>query len=265
MSRTRIVLVAVLLVAAGWLAFQQFQRMAEERAAKAVQETSAAMVRAFRESRRLEAQQTAKPQVFSPTLSAWQSGEKIYYERLLSKGRFDLLVVPFQVQDYALDRTTRSLMTAELALAVGAAQKKVPDPYLVARVLGDGERSLNAGQINRLADKLKVTRIVSGHVGHLRDNTMRITIQYQDRSEDPAKPWGSLGTRHFEKVPFSEEDPPAEVFQRMLPEVLRTIGLDPAPSTGLQAESRFEGAELPPGPLQMVSDRAEPARDAYYL
>ena len=276
MNRTRIALVAVLLIAVGWLAFQQFEQMAEERAAKAASEASAATMRFIQERRRLEQQQAAAqphgdrpldsmPKTYPRPTSVWRTTEQGYYEGLLSKGRFDLLLVPFQVQDFALDRSTRSLMTAELAVAIGAAQKKVPDPYLVGRALGDGERRLNVDRINRLADKLQVTRIVWGYVGHLRDKTMRITIQYQDRPENPGKPWGAPGARHFEKVPFSEEDPPAEVFRRMLPEVLKTIGLDPSPPAGPATESRLEASGLPPSPLQMVSDRAEPARDAYYL
>src|ERR1700675_2576262 len=176
MTRMRIALVAVLLVAVGWFAFQRFQQMAEERAEKDTQEAYAVAA----ELQRLEQQQVANrphgdrplvllSQAFPLAASAWRSVEEAYYEGLLSKGRFDLLVVPFQVQDYAVDRTTRSLMTAELALAVGAAKKKVPDPYLVARALGDGDRRLNSDQIYRLADKLQVTRIVWGYVGHLRD------------------------------------------------------------------------------------------------
>jgi tetratricopeptide (TPR) repeat protein len=237
--------------------------------------TEVSNARAYLASK-LEAEQAAKqphgdqplvslPKVFPRAASAWRSGEEAYYDGLLSKGHFDLLVVPFQVQDYAVDRSTRSLMTAELALAIGAAQKKVPDPYLVARALGDGERRLNADRINRLADKLRVSKIVWGYVGHLRNNTMRITIQYQDRTEDPRKPRGTLEARHFEKVPFSEEDLPAEVFQRMLPEVLKTIGLNLPTPAGSEVASRLEADRLPPSPLQMVTDRAEPARDAYYL
>jgi len=275
MNRTRIALVAALLIAAGWLGFQQFEQMAEERAAKAARDASAATMRFIQERRRLEQQQAAVqphgdrpldsiPKTYPRPASVWRTTEQDYYEGLLSKGRFDLLLVPFQVQDFALDRSTRSLMTAELAVAIGAAQKKVPDPYLVGRALGDGERRLNVDRVNRLADKLQVTRIVWGYVGHLRDKTMRITIQYQDRPENPGEPRGALEARHFEKVPFSEEDPPAEVFRRMLPEVLKTIGVDPPPPAGPGAESRFEADGLPPSPLQMASDRAEPARDAYY-
>ncbi len=273
MTRTRIALLAVLTVTAGWLAFQRFQQLADERALEAANEAARAMSRAFVERRQLAEQQAphsdralaSLSKAFPRPESAWRSGEEAYYEGLLSKGRFDFLVVPFQVQDYALDRSTRSLMTAELALAIGAAEKKVPDPYLVARALGDGERRLNAERINRLADKLRVGRIVWGYVGHSRDKNMRITIQYQDRTEDPRAPRGAFEARQFEKVPFSEEDPPADVFQRMLPEVLKTIGIDfPAPTS--RPESRFDSAaKLPLSPMSFVSGRPEPARDAYAL
>ena len=276
MSRTRIALVAALLAGLGWLGYQQIQQMIDQRAMEAIHASAAVTRKAFQERYRLEAEDAAKqphadqgfaflPKGFQRPASAWRSGEEAFYEGLLSKGRFDLLVVPFQVQDHALDRPTRSLMTAELALALGAAQRKVPDPYLVARALGDGDRRLNADRVNALADRLGVKRIVWGYVGHLGDNTMRITIQHRDRSDDPAKSRGPLQARHFEKIAFSDEDPPAEVFQRMLPEVLKTIGIDSPPLVVPQSENRFEAAALPTSPLQLVSERAEPARDAYYL
>src|SRR5215467_13628159 len=106
------------------------------------------------------------PRGFPRPVSAWQSGEKAFYEKVLSKGRFDVLVVPFQVEGGGLDRATRSLMTAEFALAVGAQGKKVPDPYLVARALGEGYRRLDLGEIYRLASTLQVSKIISVYVGH---------------------------------------------------------------------------------------------------
>jgi hypothetical protein len=196
--------------------------------------------------------------------SAWRSSEKKFYEDLLANGRFDVLVVPFQVQDYAVDRSTRSLMTAELAVAIGAAGKKVPDPYLVARALGDGDRRFAQGDILRLAGRLKVTRIVWGYAGHLRNNMLRLTMQFQDTSDNFQR-IGPVNMKHFENLAFSDEDPPIEVYRRLLPEVLRAIDTDSPPPAPLP-QSRFDSSvELPPSPLGIVSDRAEPARDAYYL
>ncbi len=198
--------------------------------------------------------------------SAWQSSEKIFYENLLAEGRFDVLVVPFQVQDYAVDRGTRSLMTAELAVAIGATGKKVPDPYLVARALGDGERRFAQADVSRLANRLGATRVVWGYVGQFRNNKLRLTIQHQETTvESSFTRTGPVSVRHFEDLSFSDEDPPIDVFRRLLPDILKTIAIDP-PAPALLPESRFDSAiELPLSPLGLVSDRGEPARDAYYL
>lgn len=273
MTRTRGRLLAVLLVVVGFLGYQQYQQMVEERAAESARETAAKIRKSLAEQRKLAEAQAAQlpapdtsmsflPKGFPRPASAWQSTEKAYYEGLLSRGRFDILVVPYQVQEFGLDRSTRSLMAAELALAIGALQKKVPDPYLVARALGDGYRRLNPEDVYRLARRLHVGRIVWGYVGYTGD-AMRITIQQQAFSEDAKLPPGALETRNFGNLPFSAENPPIEIHQNLLAELLKSIGLDsPAPVTP-GVETRFDATDIPPSPLGLTSGRTEPARDAY--
>ena len=80
--------------------------------------------------------------------SEWLTSEKAFYEKILAAGKFEVMVVPFQVQQWGFDRATRSLMTAMLAAAVAQVQSaKVPDPYLVARALGDGQRQFKPEDI----------------------------------------------------------------------------------------------------------------------
>lgn len=240
---------------------QLLQRLREEQERKLQQR-----IRETEDEGRPEphADRLVMPSNYPKPVSAWRSSEKAFYEGLLAKGRFDVLVVPFQVQDFAVDRSTRSLMTAELAVAIAATGKKVPDPYLVARALGDGDRRYAEGDVLRVADLLGVNRIVWGYVGHLRKNRLRLTMLAQDKSGD-SKQFGPPNVRNFENPPFSDEDPPIEVYRRLLPRFLKAIDIDsPTPATLL--ESQFESAaELPLSPLGIVSDRAEPARDAYYL
>ncbi|HKX38708.1 MAG TPA: hypothetical protein VJN20_08650, partial [Burkholderiales bacterium] len=114
--------------------------------------------------------------------SVWKIAEKTRYRELLAKGTFDVLVVPFQVQFYGFGRSTRSLMTAQLALAVAAdGARRVPDPYLVARALGDGERRVHPEEVFRLADELRVKTIVWGYVGHSNFGKLFLSLQRQDR------------------------------------------------------------------------------------
>src|SRR5262245_43527394 len=74
------------------------------------------------------------PKTYPRPKSEWREREKAFYASLLGNATYDILVVPFQVQNHALDRPIRSLMTAQLAFAIAAAQKgTVADPYVVAR------------------------------------------------------------------------------------------------------------------------------------
>jgi len=276
MTRTRIALVVVLPIVAGL--FAQPVRTVEDalvgqiaQAPKAPYPAPAPHLEFMFRQMEKEALKQPRPDLaqiprgYPRPASAWRSNEKAAYGDLLAKGRFDVLVVPFQVQDYALDRITRSLMTAELALAIGAVQRKVPDPHLVARALGDGERRFDLNEVYRLAERLGVTRVVLGYVGHRRNNMMRLTIQYQDSSSGLLNPAAAFKLTHFDDLSFSDEDPPIEVYERLLPRVLAAIGIDSPKGAALRPGSRFDATELPLSPLGMVPDQAEPARDAYYL
>lgn len=272
MTRSRVALLAILLVVAGFLGYDQYRRAIEKHEAAAARAAAEATLKALQKQYphpnqmalaagpvRADLTMALLPKTFPRPASAWQAAEKAFYENLLSAGRFEILVVPFQVQELALDRSTRSLMTAELALAIGAAQKKVPDPYLVARALGDGQRRLNADDVYRLAGKLHVEKIVWGYVGH-RDGKMRITIQQQVLPENPAKPRGELESREFEGRPFSAEDPPIEVYRRVLPDLLKTVGIDAPTPAGTDSPS--VAVEVPSSPLRLASESADAEREA---
>jgi hypothetical protein len=207
------------------------------------------------------------PKGYPRPTSAWLSNEKAFYERLLSGGRFDLLVVPFQVQDYALDQATRSFMTAQLALSLTTSNElRAPDPYLVARALGEGQRRINREDVLRLAHRLGVKRIVWGYVGHDRKNRMTLTIQSQELPS-----LGQLGlsseiaTHNFENIPFTDENPPIEVYQSLLPDVIKALGLKASALNATKPESQFSPDQLPTSPLEIASEKPEPAHDAYYL
>ena len=199
--------------------------------------------------------------------SIWRANEKAFYSELLAQGRFEWLVAPFQVQFSAVDRATRSLMTAQFALAISAAGNvTVPDPYLVSRALGDGERRLDPGEVYSLASRLGVKRIVWGYVGHRGNKTMRLTIQYQDRGQDgKLSPDTPIMARHFDNIAFSDENPPIEAYQALLPEMLKLIGLDPR-ALPLRKPLRTSGLGVfPPTPLSMMEGEPDPARDALHL
>ncbi len=279
MSRRLIALIALLVVLSSAWTYRYVHRIVGERAIAAETERQRAISIRMNERSRIalerEAQQPLDdlamkhtvPRGYPRPTSLWRSTEKAFYADVLSKGRFDLLVVPFQVQGFAIDRASRSLMTAQLAVAISATGKmKVPDPYVVARALGDGERRLDPSDVYRLAERLAVNRVVWGYVGHDLKYRMRLTIHYQDRDAN-----GKFGmqvpirARHFDELRFSDEVPPIDVYQTVLPDVLKLLGLNANVLDAPKQMSRAEQAPLPPSPLHMISASVNPADDAYAL
>jgi hypothetical protein len=203
------------------------------------------------------------PNDYTKPASVWQTNEKAFYTKLISSGRFDLLIVPCQVQQFALDRATRSLITAQIALAVAAEGKqRTPDPYLVARALGDGERRFDRQAVFRLADSIEAKQVLWCYIGHDRKGRLRLTIQHVNRSSSPSS--SQAGLRSLGSVAFSDEVPPAEAVQALLPQALQVIGVDPAYLKPVPKKPAA-ASRLPDSPLALASDTSDPARNALRL
>ncbi len=207
------------------------------------------------------------PDRYTRPASEWQAGEKVFHEKLLTSGKADVLVAPFQVWGWAFDRATRSLMAAELAAALAQPPGvKVADPYLVARALGDGQRRLNKEDIYRLADLVGAKRIIMGYAGHDRKGKMAVAVLIHDHVGERRNGAGwheKISSRKFENIPFGDETPAIEAYQSVLPQVLKALGVDTASSSVRAVESRLDMAVLPPSPARLMADDDNPARDAY--
>lgn len=297
MTRNRItlVLLAILSAVLALLGYQHLEQRAQEEAQRAARESHRQRAEQIRRDQQAERELAEKlahrdvdmenrvPKAYSRPVSAWRTAEKAFYEGVLTKGRFDVLVVPFQVQDHAFGREIRSLMTARLVtrMAAGADGKaSIPDPYVVGRVLGDGERRYDLMEVFRVANALKVTRVVLGYAGHNAKDEMRLTLHYYDRTPNelfgaahaprPGKSgqiiaFPRLQSRHFEKLAYGDADTPIEIFERALPDMLKFLGVDPSAANAAKAVSQVDTATLPASPLEMFSGVAHPARDAYHF
>lgn len=206
---------------------------------------------------------SAMPRTYPRSPSNWLTNEKAFYEKILTAGPFDVLVTPSQVQDWAVDRATRSLMAAELAAAIARTpQTKVADPYLVAKALGEGQRRLVEEDIYRVANVTGVRRIVWGYVGHNRSGKISITIRVQDRlaTASNTSSWTTpITTKNFENVAIDAEHPPIEAYESLLPEISTTLGLDPATTTTAKTESTLDVDNLPATPANLVTAQDSPA------
>jgi len=210
------------------------------------------------------------PDAYPKAVSEWQANQKEVYADLLKGRKFDVLVVPVQVQDYALDRPTRSLMTAELSRAIGRARSiPMPDPYLVERALGDGARRLNIFAVRAFAKRIGAKRIVMAYVGHDRHHRMTLTIVDRVKSRNGYL-MGPVGRNHqpaptYENLVFSDQHPPIEVYESLLPRVLRDLDYDPKAGAPSKIESAFTDKGLPPTPFDLTRGADQPARDAYFF
>jgi tetratricopeptide (TPR) repeat protein len=198
--------------------------------------------------------------------SAWRDNEKLFYADLLAKGRFDVLVVPFQVQVYELGRATRSLMTAQLAMAIQeSAPVKVADPYLVWRALGEGNRRFEVREVYALAKRLGVKRVVLGYVGRETDAQAALLIQvWEPRGLDAPGPNNAERPLQLPTLARSDQTPSIAGFQRLLADVVKALGYEPKPSSAAATASR-PPAKLPTSPKDFSLADRDPVRDAYSL
>lgn len=205
------------------------------------------------------------PSGYRPSTSPWDSVEKARYRSLFPANSFDVLVVPFQVQGYALDRSTRSLMFAQLSMELRAAGVKVPDSYPVLRALGENRRQFSPEQVYEFAHHLGVKRVIWTFAGHDRKNAMSFEFRIKEAERD-----GNFGgpvvrtAGRFDNVSFSSDSPPIVAYQALLPQIVEKLDYKPRAPSAKQA-SRFDGLALPSSPSGMVADPPDPARDAFYF
>lgn len=201
--------------------------------------------------------------------SAWIQGRKVQYQNLLHQAKFDILVVPFQVQHFGIDAIGRSLMTAYLVASLqGTTSIRIPNPDLVAKALGENARTYKKKDVYQLARALGVKTVVWGYVGHDRVADMRVTLQIQRRDESglhensPMTQWDSA------ILPFTDETPPEEVFRQLLPRIKQNIS-----STALLTLTRsldqptsVEPPPIPPSPQHLMKTRStNPLHQSYSL
>lgn len=267
----RVLGVCVVLGGGAYAGLDYYQKSQEEqrirKAQAAAREAAAVREKEERELRSLrplpDYATLVSPHYYVPPKSAWQAGEKASYRKLLGSGKFDVLVVPFQVQQQALDRASRSLMTAHLAAALASSGASVPDPYVVSKALGDGARGIPWSEIELLASQMGARKIVAGYVGHDGKGTLRLTIRHGTPGKLAAVT--ASNTKTFENVPFTDDAPPFESFATLLPEVLKAIGTDPSKLPALPRIDWDSREVLPASPVAMLQAQANLAREAGFL
>jgi hypothetical protein len=150
--------------------------------------------------------------------SPWRNYRARLYEGIVAGQKPQILVPPFQVQGYAIDRAERLLMAGRLAQRIAGRDATVADPFLTGIALGEGLRRYDPERLTALMHLAGASSSVLGYVGHDRGHRMYLTIEV-------LKADGSSTKFDWKALAFSDTDQPSEVFNRMLPEIMKTIGL----------------------------------------
>lgn len=201
-----------------------------------------------------------------PPASRWREMEKEAFRRILIGEPCDVLVVPFQVEGFAVDRIERALMSRYLSDAIGRATGlRVPNPTLVARALGEGARAISGEEIRRLGNDLDARTVITAFVAHDREETMRIKIVVQERRGNERLEPGTESTRYQGGgIPFSDQQLPSEAFLGIMEDVVAQLfPLAKKPSATVAA---VEAPALPPTLAELAGgDVDKPVQNAFSL
>jgi len=200
--------------------------------------------------------------------SAWQESEKALNEPVLRKRSYDVLVVPFQVSGYAIDRVDRSLMTRYLVHVFETlTDLKLPSPTLVSRTLGEASRTFDDYDVFQLANKLGVKQIIRGYVGHDLNERMSITLVVQTRSEQEYfSPSTKAAKYTWNDIAISDERTPADAFLSVLPEMLAKLQFAQTKHSSKQPVDYNNKITLPASIRDLVAGGSlSPIVRAYYL
>ena len=198
--------------------------------------------------------------------SAWLASERARYIAVLSAQPADVLIAPFEVQGYGLDRIERALMAADLAYAIGdAGPHRVADPFLTALALGEGQRRFDRNAVESLAEKIGARWILTGYVGHDLHHAFTLSLELRDlRAGGGSKPW----RQDWRSVAFTDEETPAYVLHQRLPELLKSLPLGLASVTAkAPGGPPASPTHISVGPAEFVAmgARAAPSQAAMTL
>lgn len=196
--------------------------------------------------------------------SVWFDAERGRYAALLTGKPCDTLVVPVQSQHLGFDRATRSLMTAQLALAVADASGRcVVDPYIASDALGEGLRRIEPSAVMQLAEAVKATTIVTTYVGHDGEHHLEVFANVQSIGAAFSR---APVHRRWDGLAFADADPPFVAWQKQLPEIIDALGLGKvhAPSGLKAAAAAIAAPAVPDAPEQLVTTPARDDLDAAY-
>lgn len=189
--------------------------------------------------------------------SAWIESERELYAELLGKQRFDVLVVPVQVQDHAFDHIERSLMTKYLVRQIRTTTGlRISDPDTVERSLGWGSRTFSQQRVLALVNGTGAGKLVRVYAGHNRDMKMRLTVVVQDRPQGGRFTMTTPARESvFKDIAFSDERLPSEAFAERLPDVMAALRINGTRKEASRDRKGLGNVPVPAGPTEIAQGK----------
>src|SRR3989454_5581551 len=184
-----------------------------------------------------------KPSISSP----WREREMRDFTELLKSGRYDVMVAPIRSEGYAVDRISRSLIVKELSRELAARKLRVPNPDVLSRALGEGRRTIEAGDVAMFARPLGIEKAVIVGVSHDRRGHLRASVVVMD----PKRVGSVPDPKPLAEFSLGAGEHPSAVSRVILPVVLEALALSDRSPTRRKA-AVGKGA-LPESPVKAMA------------
>lgn len=146
--------------------------------------------------------------------SHWDVAIRSRYTNILSGKKQDILVLPFQVKQHAIDKIGRGLMTRYLVATLEERlQQSLVNPSLIERYLGENKRRYTEDAIIDLLRVLNVKTLITGYVGHNNQGKFSVTIRIQHKQKLPLSPDAPHSQFDWDNIPFSDTELPSDQFR----------------------------------------------------
>ena len=159
--------------------------------------------------------------------SPWFVSEKQRYANALSRGRYDVLVLPVAATPNSLDNVSRNMMMRHISYAIRTRTNyKVPDSTWVIRSLGENQRTFSEDEISELASNTGAQWIVVPKVSRPK-NDLHFDLTITVRHLEPGffrDTWKKRNENSWRDIEFTDTNPPEEVFRSHLETYLNSLG-----------------------------------------
>jgi len=198
--------------------------------------------------------------------SDWYRFEKKLYTNILGQTKADILIVPAQVQQFAIDKVGRDLITfSTVNYFESNTQKKILDPIFVEFALGENKRTFEAKDVFRLANATGVKQIIWVYIGHTQELGFNLTLMVQNKiNNEPLSRSTPIKKKDWMNNNFSDLSLPYEIYNKLLPEIGDFVGLTSNKKTSLPVYSSYDQNNISNKPNAIINNSITDLLESIY-